>query len=250
MKIIAISNHKGGTGKSTASCNIGVALSLEKKRTLIVDLDAQANSSMAFGIKAPSRHIYGSFKGEYALDSVAIKISDLLHIIPSCLDLGAAEIELNAGKGGELILKELLAPVCGKYDYCLVDCPPNLGLLTINALTASHQLLIPLQPEYFAAQGLAKIQEIVWKIKKRFNPSLEIGGIFISRFDARKCLAKAVLASVESGFPGKVFETKVRECIALSEAQLKGMDIFLYAPKSSGASDYTKLTKELLWRME
>ncbi len=250
MKVFCLSNHKGGTGKSTATANIGAALALEARRTLLIDLDAQSNLSMSFGVKSPDKHVYGALMGKYPLSDALVKISESLSVIPSTLDLSAAEIELSAESGRELILKELLEPLGSSFDYCLIDCAPHLGLLILNAFAAAQKVLIPIQLEYFAAQGLSTLEGLIAKIQKRLNPALEIGGVFVSRHSGKKILSRDVLASVQEKFSGKVFGTKIRECVSLAEAPVKGQDIFRYSPKSAGAEDYKQLTREILQRFE
>lgn len=250
MIILAIANHKGGTGKSTGTCNIGAGLAKEGKRVLLIDLDAQANLSMSFGIRNPSKHVYGAMRGKYPLSAAVVSIGDNLSLAPSVLDLSAAEIELASESGRELILRELLEPLKESYDFVLIDCSPNLGLLTLNAFAAAQRVIIPLQLEYFAAQGLATLESVVSKIQRRLNPSLEVGGVFVSRHSGRKVLSRNVLASIEKHFAGRLLGSKIRECVALAEAPVKGMDVFRYAPKSAGANDYMELTKEIMKRFK
>lgn len=243
-KIIALSNHKGGVGKTTSAINLGAGLCKLKKRVLLIDLDAQANLTQSLGIQDPKQTIYGSVRGEYGLQPV--NIIDGLDIVPSTLDLSGAELELSSEAGREYILKELIEGVNGQYDYILIDSPPSLGLLTINALTASQELLIPLQAEYLALRGLSKLVEIVEKIQKRLNKDLQVGGVFITQYDSRKILNRDIVDTVEEYFGDKLFKTRIRDNVALAEAPAKGVDIFRYQPKSYGAEDYLLLAKELI----
>jgi chromosome partitioning protein len=247
-KIIAMSNHKGGVGKTTSSVNIGAGLSNGKggKRVLLIDMDPQANLTQSFDVLKPEFTIYGSLKGEYPL--TPIEITPKLHIIASTLDLSGAEVELSSEPGREFILRNLIEPLKKNYDYILIDCPPSLGLLTINALTASDQVYIPLQTQYLALQGLTKLVEVVDKIKKRLNKKLYLGGVILTQFDARKTLDRDVAASIEGHFKAKVFRTKIRNTVALAEAPSQGKDIFRYDPKSMGADDYANLCKEIVKR--
>ena len=245
-KIISISNHKGGVGKTTSAINLGAALQLQKKRVLLVDLDPQANLSQSLGITNPERTIYDALKGADPIQ--VIPILKGLDLVASTLDLSGAEVELSAEAGREYILSELLEPLRSSYHYILIDSPPSLGLLTINAFTASDEVIIPLQAHYLALQGLAKLTEVIEKIQRRLNKRLKIGGVFITQYDSRKVLNRDVASTIESHFKGLVFTTKIRDNIALAEAPAQGLDIFRYNPKSNGAEDYLSLSKELIQR--
>jgi chromosome partitioning protein len=245
-KVIAISNHKGGVGKTTSAINIGAGLATLGKKVLLVDLDPQANLSQSLGISDPERTIYGAIRGEYKLEP--IQIFKGLDVIPSTLDLSGAELEMSAEAGREYILRELLEPVRGAYDYVLIDTPPSLGLLTINAFTASDEIVIPLQAQYLPLQGLTKILEVVDKIKRRLNKDLRVGGLIITQYDARKVLNRDVASTIGSVFEAEVFATKIRDNVALAEAPAHCLDIFRYNPKSYGAQDYLDLCQEILTR--
>ena len=244
--IIAISNHKGGVGKTTSTINLGAGLNKLGKKVLLIDLDPQANLSQSLGLIDQERTIYGALKGEYSLQPIAVVKG--LDVIPSTLDLSGAEIELSGEAGREYILKELIEPLRGSYDYILIDSPPSLGLLTINAFTASDKVLIPLQAQYLALQGLTKLMEVVEKIQKRLNSRLSIVGVLITQYDHRKVLGRDVVATIEGHFKGEVFKTKIRDNVSLAEAPAMGLDIFRYSPKSYGAEDYLSVCKELLKR--
>jgi chromosome partitioning protein len=243
-KVISISNHKGGVGKTTSAINIGAGLNKLKKRVLLIDLDPQANLSQSLGLIEPERNIYGALRGEYKLQP--IEILKGLDVIPSTLDLSGAEIEMSGEAGREYILRELIEPIRASYDFILIDSPPSLGLLTINSFTASDEILIPLQAQYLALQGLTKLIEVVDKIKRRLNKELEIGGVFITQYDKRKVLNRDVAETIKTHFKDEVFETMIRDNIALAEAPANGLDIFRYNPKSYGAEDYLSLSKEIL----
>ncbi len=243
-KVISISNHKGGVGKTTSAINIGAGLAGLKKRVLLIDLDPQANLSQSLGVEDEDRNIYGAIRGEYNLEP--IKVFPGLSIIPSTLDLSGAEVELSSETGREYILKELIEPIREQYDFIIIDSPPSLGLLTINAFTASDEILIPLQAQYLALQGLSKLIEIIDKIKKRLNKDLTLGGVFITQYDNRKVLNRNVVETIEAHFKEKVFKTKIRDNVALAEAPTQGLDIFRYNSKSYGAEDYLSLSKEIL----
>jgi len=254
-KVITIGNHKGGVGKTTSVVNIGAGLHSLGKSVLLIDLDPQANLSQSLGLINQERTIYGAIRGEYPLHPVNILPPIPIHFayvdrkgldaIPSTLDLSGAEVELSGEAGREYILRELLEPMREAYDYILIDSPPSLGLLTINALAASDQILIPLQAQYLALQGLTKLLEIVDKIQRRLNKGLQIGGVFITQYDSRKVLNRDIANTIEAHFKGMVFKSKIRDNIALAEAPTQGLDIFRYQPKSYGAQDYLSLSKEI-----
>jgi chromosome partitioning protein len=245
-KVISISNHKGGVGKTTSVINIGAGLNKLGKKILLIDLDPQANLSQSLGIIEPGKTIYGALRGDYDIEP--IEIVKGLDIIPSTLDLSGAEVEMSGEAGREYILRELIDPLRGSYDYILIDNPPSLGLLTINSFTASDEVFIPLQAQYLALQGLTKLIEVVDKIKRRLNKELKVGGVFITQYDGRKVLNRDVVATIEAHFKDEVFKTRVRDNIALAEAPAQGLDIFRYSPKSYGAEDYLSLSKEILKR--
>jgi chromosome partitioning protein len=246
-KIISISNHKGGVGKTTSVVNIGAGLNKilpkGKNKILLVDLDPQANLTQSLGIVNPNRTIYGALRGEYKLEP--IEILPGLDLIASTLDLSGAEVELSGEAGREYILKELLDPLRKSYNWILIDTPPSLGLLTINSFVASDEIFIPLQAQYLALQGLAKLTEVIEKIKKRLNKGLRLGGVFITQYDSRKVLNRDVVETIKEHFKDKVFKTKIRDNVALAEAPVKGLDIYRYDPKSYGAEDYKALCKEI-----
>ena len=248
VNVLAFSNHKGGVGKSCSVANIGAALNKSKKRVLLIDLDPQANLSLGFGIKNAEKSVYEALAGRFSLRDTALNVKKGLDIIPSSLSLCGAEIELSSESGREFILKELLEPIKNDFDYVLIDCPPSLGLLTLNALTAANEVYIPLQAQFFAMQGVSKLVEVIGKIQNRLNPKLEIGGVFLTQYDKRKILNRDIGLAIEGYFKNKVFKTRIRDNVALAECPASGKDIFSYAPKSAGAIDYLALTKEILAR--
>jgi chromosome partitioning protein len=243
-RVISISNHKGGVGKTTSAINIGAGLNKLGKKVLLIDLDPQANLSQSLGVIEPERNIYRALRGDYPLEPV--EVIKGLDLIASTLDLSGAEIEIAAEAGREYILKELIEPLRGSYDFIIIDSPPSLGLLTLNAFVASDLVFIPIQAQYLALQGVAKLVEVIDKIQKRLNKELEIGGVFITQYDQRKVLNRDVVATIEGYFKEKLFKTKLRDNIALAEAPTQGVDIFRYQPKSNGAEDYLKLCREIL----
>ena len=247
-KILSFANHKGGVAKSTSTANIGAALAQNGQRVLLIDLDPQANLSLGFGVKNSEKGVYGALLGRFSLHDTKLNIKKGLDLIPSSLSLCGAEIELSSESGREFILKELLDPIKNDYDYVLIDCPPSLGLLTLNALTAANEVYIPMQAQFLAMQGVSALTEVISKIQMRLNPKLKIGGVFLTQFDNRKILNRDTGISIENFFKSKVFKTRIRDNVALAECPAAGKDIFTYAPKSAGAADYMALTKELLAR--
>ena len=242
-KIIAISNHKGGVGKTTSALNIGAALQRKGRKVLLVDMDPQANLTQSLDLMEHSPTIYEALRGEGPLEPVEVLPG--LDVVTSTLDLSGAEVELSSEPGREYILKELLDPLRSRYDYILLDSPPSLGLLTINAFTAAQEVYIPLQAHYLALQGLSKLQEVVERVAKRLNKGLTIGGVFVTQYDGRKVLNRNVLETVRTHFDGVTFKTTIRDNIALAEAPTQGVDVFRYQPKSTGAADYEALAKEI-----
>ena len=243
-KTITLSNHKGGVGKTTSVINLGAGLVSLGKKVLLVDLDPQANLSQSLGYRDQELTIYGALKGEQEVKP--IEVLPGLELIPSTLDLAGAEIELSAEAGREFILKELLEPLRSSYDYIIIDSPPSLGLLTINAFTASNEVLIPLQSQYLALQGLTVLQGVIEKIQKRLNKGLKLGGVFITQYDKRKVLHREVLQTIQGHLKGLLLKTIIRDNIALAEAPAVGQDIFRYSSKSYGAEDYLALCKEVI----
>ena len=243
-KVISVANHKGGIGKTTSTINIGAALVALGKRVLLIDLDPQANLTQSLGVTNPEMTIYDNLRGEKVV--CPIKVKKGFYVIPSSLDLSAAEIELSSEPGREYILKDIISRISTKFDYVLIDCPPSLGLLTINSLTCSDSVYIPLAAEYLPLRGLAKLNEVIEKIKSRLNPKLEIASVFLTKYDQRKILNRDVAESVKDFFGEKLMETRISDNIALAEAPCHGKDIFLYNKKCKGAEDYENLCAELI----
>ena len=218
-KIIAVLNHKGGVGKTTTTINLAAALQQKKKRVLAIDMDGQANLTESFGLSIEEEQtVYGAMKGKYPLPLV--ETAGGVTVVPSCLDLSAAEAELINEPGRELILNGLIGKLLEnrKFDYILIDCPPSLGLLTLNALTAADYLIIPVQAQFLAMRGMAKIMNVIATVQERLNPKLAIGGIVITQFDKRKTLNKSVAELVKDSFCEKVFKTVIRDNVSLAEA--------------------------------
>ena len=243
-KIIAVLNHKGGVGKTTTTINQAAALQQKKKRVLAIDMDGQANLTESFGLSIEEEQtVYGAMKGKYPLPLV--ETAGGVTVVPSCLDLSAAEAELINEPGRELILSGLIAKSLDhrKFDYILIDCPPSLGLLTLNALTAADYLIIPVQAQFLAMRG---IMNVIATVQERLNPKLAIGGIVFTQFDKRKTLNKSVAELVKDSFCDKVFKTVIRDNVSLAEAPIKGKNIFEYSKNSNGAKDYMALAQEVL----
>ena len=246
-KIITILNHKGGVGKTTTTINLAAAFQQNKKRVMVIDLDGQANLTESFGYSIEEeKTVYGAMKGEYLLPLV--ETASGITLVPSCLDLSAAESELINEPGREMILRGLIAkvPNVDKYDYILIDCPPSLSLLTLNALTASDYLIIPVQAEFLAMRGMAKIMNVIKIVQDRLNPSLRIGGIVITQYNQRKTLNKSVTELIKDSFCDQVFNAIIRDNVALAEAPIKGQNIYEYNKNCNGAKDYMELAKEVL----
>jgi chromosome partitioning protein len=246
--VISLLNHKGGVGKTTSAINIGAGLAELGKRVLLIDLDPQANLTLALGIPRQPNTIYEAMRGE--ADLIPYNVKNRLDVVASTLDLSGAEMELINEAGREYILRELLDPIRDKYDYILIDCPPSLALLTLNALTSSDLVYIPLQTEFLAMQGLARIKQIIQKVRLRLNKNLEMGGVIATMYDARKVLNRDVIDIIYKYFGDMVFETKIRDNVSLAEAPAQRKDIFAYSPKSPGAKDYLALAKEIIVRTE
>ncbi len=246
--VVSFLNHKGGVGKTTSAINVGAALVELGKKVLLIDLDPQANLTIALGIPRQRHSIYEAMRGEADLSPVSHKPG--LDVVTSSLDLSGAEMELINEAGREYILRELLAQVADDYDYVLIDCPPSLGLLTLNALTSSRWVLIPLQAEFLAVQGLAKIKQVIDKVRFRLNKNLDIAGVVPTMYDNRRVLNRDVVEIIQKYFGDKVFNTYIRDNVALAEAPAQRKDIFAYNAKSSGAQDYLDLAKEIIGRLE
>lgn len=246
--VISLLNHKGGVGKTTSAINIGAGMVEMGKRVLLVDLDPQANLTLSLGIPRQAASIYEAIRGESELKPVFAKQN--MDVITSTLDLSGAEMELINEAGREYILRELFEPLREEYDFIIIDCPPSLGLLTLNALTSSDYVIIPLQTEFLALQGLAKIKQVIQKVRLRLNKRLEISGVVATMYDHRKVLNRDVVDTIKKYFGDLVFETMIRDNVSLAEAPSQRKDIFSYSPNSSGAEDYLGLCKEILARVQ
>lgn len=244
--IISLLNHKGGVGKTTSAINIGAGLVELGKRVLLIDLDPQANLTLSLGVPRQKYTIYEALRGEAELHPFTVKPN--MDVVISTLDLSGAEMELVNEAGREFIMRELFVAVADRYDYIIIDCPPSLGLLTLNALTSSRYVMIPLQTEFLALQGLAKIKQVIDKVRMRLNRNLEIGGVIPTMYNHKLVLNRDVVDTIHKYFGEKVFKTYIRDNVALAEAPAQRKDIFAYQPKSNGATDYLELCKEIITR--
>lgn len=248
-KIIAIANQKGGVGKTTTTINLAASLAQEGKKVLIVDADPQANATSGYGIdpRTMSSSIYECLVDGYPIDGSQVKTCmDGLELVGSNINLAGAEIELINKPGRENVLRDLLRPIADKYDYILIDCSPSLGLITVNALTAADSVIIPVQAEYFALEGISKLMNTIRIIKSRLNPQLEIEGFLLTMYDARLRLANQIYEELKSYFGDMVFDTVIPRNIRLSEAPSHGLPAILYDGESRGATSHTLLAKEII----
>lgn len=248
-RVISVANQKGGVGKTTTAVNLSASLAVAEARVLLIDFDPQGNSTSGLGIDeaAINHDIYDVLVNEVpAVDSVMHTEIEGLDIIPARIELSAAEVELIQEISRETKLKRSIASLKENYDYIFIDCPPSLGLLTVNALTASDTVLIPMQCEYYAMEGLKQLLSTINLIKENLNPSLTLEGILLTMYDAKTNLSKEVVAQVKSHFPENTFNTIVPRNVALSEAPSFGKPIILYQAKSRGSECYIELAKEML----
>ena len=249
MKIISICNQKGGTGKTTSAINICAYLALAKSKVLLVDIDPQGNATSGLGIdkKGITRSIYNVILEQAGIAGIIVPTAvPNLSLAPSNLNLTGAEVELVGVMGREFRLKRALEPVKGEFDFIIIDCPPSLGLLTINALTASDSLIIPIQCEYFALEGLSQLARTMNLVKDNLNPGLEIEGVLLTMADYRTNLTNEVINEARSYFKRKAYQTVIPRNIRLSEAPGFGKPIVLYDRNSLGAQKYSELCREIL----
>ncbi len=250
-KIMAIINQKGGVGKSTTAINLSAALGELGKQVLLVDLDPQGNSSSGLGIEKSQVNncIYDVLLNDVPIEEVIIPdVCEGLDLVPATINLAGAEVELVAEMARENRLKDAVGSLRGKYDYVFIDCPPSLGLLTVNALVAADKLLIPIQCEFYALEGVTKLLDSMKRVKTRLNPTLDIYGVLMTMYDGRTTLSRQVVEEVRAYFGRLVFETQIPRTVKLSEAPSFGQPITLYDPSGKGAQSYMSLAKEVIAR--
>jgi chromosome partitioning protein len=242
-------NQKGGVGKSTTAVNLGASLAVMGRRVLVIDGDPQGNTTTGFGVEKPHirRDVYDVIMQQASIDDVIVKTEiDGLDLVPATINLAGAEIELVSALSRETRLRTAVVPVAGRYDFVLIDCPPSLGLLTINALTAAEEAIIPVQAEYYSLEGLSQLTKVVGRVREALNPALHVSGVLVTMFDGRTRLAIEVLDELERYFPRQMFKTQIPRNIRLSEAPSFGKPAILFDVKSRGAQAYMSLAKEVL----
>lgn len=251
-RVFAVVNQKGGVGKSTTAVNLSATLGEEGQKVLLVDLDPQGNATSGFGLNKNERElcIYNALLGDTPISAIIEPVEvEHVFVVPATIQLAGAEIELVSAMSREMRLKSILESVKADFDFIIIDCPPSLGLLTINALTAAEGLIIPIQCEYYALEGLSKLLDSVRLVKTHLNPNLEVFGVVMTMFDSRTRLASQVVEEVRDFFGPKVFTTLIPRTVRLSEAPSFGQPVNLYDPSGKGAEAYRSLAREVMVRV-
>jgi len=250
-KIVALANQKGGVGKTTTAINLGASVAACERRVLLVDLDPQSNATSGLGVNEADPSMYDVLVENMPLRDI-IRPTEIptLFIAPSSVDLVGAEVELRDAIGREYYLKRVIEPIVADYDYILIDSPPSLGLLTVNGLTAANSVLVPLQAEYFALEGVSQLLSTIERVKSAVNPSLDVEGIVLTMYDERMNLARQVAEEVRNHFGEKLYKTVIPRNVRLSEAPSFGKPIILYDIRSRGSEAYVSLAREFIQRAE
>ena len=251
MNILAFANQKGGVGKTTSAVNVAASLGILGKKVLLLDLDPQGNATSSVGIEKKGAFVT-TFEvlvdGADIRNGIAATAFQNLWVLPANMELAGAEIALSGASSREHVLKKALAAVDGAFDYVIIDCPPSLGILTLNGLVAAHKVMVPMQCEYFALEGLSQLVYTINLVRKMYNPALQLGGLILTMYDGRLNLSLAVAAELKKHFPDKVFRQTVPRNVRLSEAPSHGMPAAYYDKYSKGAAAYEAIARELLER--
>ncbi|MBV8531929.1 MAG: ParA family protein [Candidatus Eremiobacteraeota bacterium] len=248
-RIIALVNQKGGVGKSTTAVNLGAALAVQGKRVLVVDTDPQGNATTGLGVEKTglTHDIYHVLMQEIPLEQVLVQTEiEHLWLAPATINLAGADVELVAALSRETRLRQALAPMAERFDFVFVDSPPSLGLLTINALTAADDCIIPVQAEFYALEGLAQLTAVIWRVRDALNPTLHVSGVLVTMFDGRTRLASEAIRELEKFFPEQIFKTQIPRNVRLSEAPSYGKPVILFDLRSRGAQAYLAVAREML----
>lgn len=246
-RVISFANYKGGVGKTTTTVNLGSSLARRGFKVLLLDLDPQSNLTTSLGVtEGEEPNMFTSFRDREGFRP--LKLRENLFLVPSHLDLSAMELNLVPAMGREYVLKKLIGKTEGDFDFILIDCPPSLGLLTVNSFACSDEVIVPVQPQFLSVQGVAKLTKIVSDVRDTVNPSLRFGGVLITQFDGRKNLNKEIVETLRNTFKEVMFTTVIRDNVSIAESSTRGVDVYTYNPKSNGAVDYESMCEEFLER--